>query len=100
MKKYFYATFIVFLYIPAVTIGAELVKPLKDFLKATFWHHWLGKSVMLIALYIVAVLLCSRIRSDESEHAAAQALTWAFVLSLGGARSIFLFFTYEYATHA
>ncbi len=34
-----------------LTIGGEEWKPLKDALKTAFTHHWLGKSVISIAVF-------------------------------------------------
>lgn len=100
MKKYFYATFVTLLYVPIVTIGAELLPPFKNFLKAIFWHHWLGKSMLLIVLYAVLLGIFSlTARNNESELAEARKLSWALALGILGSVSIFLFFTYEFATH-
>ncbi|MDZ4226965.1 MAG: hypothetical protein U1D26_00635, partial [Patescibacteria group bacterium] len=34
-------------------VSAEEVPALKDWLKATFYHHWLGKGALAIAVFIV-----------------------------------------------
>lgn len=93
MKKYYLATLVSLIYIPLITIGGELYKPLKDFLKNTFWHHWLGKSVILIALFILAALVFQK--SSEKENDSQKIIT-IIVLSLLGGSAIFIFFVFEY----
>ncbi len=34
-------------------ISAEEIPTLKNWLKATFYHHWLGKGVLAIGLFVV-----------------------------------------------
>lgn len=99
MKKYFLAAIISLIYIPAVTIVAELVPPLKDFLKNTFWHHWLGKGVILLALFPLLSLAFSKTKDGSAEHE-EKYLTALLGLSVLSALSIFFFFTYEYLKHA
>lgn len=37
-----------------VIITAEEIPELKDWLKQTFYHHWVGKGVLLIGLFTVS----------------------------------------------
>lgn len=46
-----------------VIVAAEEVPELKDWLKQTFYHHWLGKGALSIGLF-TAVTLLLRFRSD------------------------------------
>lgn len=95
MKKFYLAAIISLLYIPIVTISAELVAPLKAFIKSIFWHHWFGKSVILIILFFVLSLIFSRSKNSSSagEEKFLSVITWVAFASVV---SIFLFFTYEY----
>ena len=95
MKKYYIAAIFTILYIPAITVAGELIKPLKDFLKNVFWHHWLGKSVILIAVFIIASLLFGKIK-DENVLSDEKYFSWITRLAFLGALAIFVFFTYEY----
>jgi len=96
MKKYFLATIITLLYIPFVTIAGELNEPFKNFFKNLFWHHWLGKGIMLIVLYTACVLIFSKTKESEKE---AHWLLWIAGVSILGALSIFIFFVSEYLKH-
>ena len=51
-------------------ISAEEVPALKDWLKATFYHHWLGKGALAIAVFIV-VTIAARLqgKTDASKLA-------------------------------
>ncbi len=38
-------------FLTAITIAAEVLAPLKAWLASTFYHHWIGKGVLGIALF-------------------------------------------------
>lgn len=38
-------------------VSAEEVPALKDWLKATFYHHWLGKGALAIIVFIVVTIV-------------------------------------------
>lgn len=95
MKKYALASIITILYVPIITIGGEFMKPLKDGLKNIFWHHWLGKSVVLILLYAILVGIFSRTATTDArqDERLLSTITGVAVVSV---LTIFVFFTYEY----
>lgn len=95
MKKFYFATIGTLLYIPIITIAGELYEPLKNFLKNTFWHHWLGKSVILVVLYILLVLIFSGMK-ENGEEKEGKYLVWIMAIAMLGAFSIFGFFVVEY----
>ena len=37
-------------------VSAEEIPALKDWLKATFYHHWLGKGALAIIVFIVVTV--------------------------------------------
>lgn len=80
--------------IATLTIAGELYKPLKDWLAATFTHHWIGKGVIsFVGFYVVGYilsLLVSGVRSKE-----ATILFGLFWISLLSALAIFGFYYYE-----
>lgn len=41
-----------------LTILAELQAPLKAWLTSTFTHHWLGKSILALAFFLLTWLIC------------------------------------------
>lgn len=95
MKKFYLATIGTLLYIPIITIAGELYEPLKNFLKNTFWHHWLGKSVVLVALYVLLLLIFSNIK-ENGEEREGRYVSFVIGLAFIGAITIFGFFVVEY----
>ena len=76
----------------ALIVSAEEVPALKDWLKATFFHHWLGKGALAIAVFIV-VTIAARLqgKTDASKLAGiifAEAVVAA--LSVGAIAGYFL----------
>jgi len=43
--------------IMVMTLGAELYPPLKTWLAATFGHHWLGKGIISIVIFLAVIAL-------------------------------------------
>ena len=82
------------IFIAAITIEGELAPAFKDWLKTTFYHHWLGKGALAVILFFVLGILLSFIapRSDSALASSARALTWVSILS---ALVILGFFTAE-----
>ncbi len=75
-----------------LVIAAELIEPFKNFLKAVFIHHWIGKGVIItIAFLVFGFLLKNKSSigtfSDEK-------IAWYSVL--GSLIVIFLFFIMEF----
>ncbi len=69
-------------YVVVVTIGAEIYAPLKDFFVKVGGHHWTGKSILTIGLFIVVYFALSRMRdSDKPERG-----IWAVIVNaiIGG----------------
>lgn len=98
MKKYYFAALLALLYIPLITVVAELNKPLKDFIAATFWHHWLGKGVILVGLMVIFSLIFGRTKETTTKQDEKFLMT-LMVLTVIGGLSILGFFTYEYFKH-
>ena len=51
------------LMLAVLVVSAEEIPALKDWLKATFSHHWLGKGALAVGLFAV-VSLTFRMRGD------------------------------------
>ncbi|OGG76264.1 hypothetical protein A2950_01460 [Candidatus Kaiserbacteria bacterium RIFCSPLOWO2_01_FULL_55_19] len=45
------ATIVTVLLLAALIVGAEEIPALKDWLKVTFYHHWLGKGVLALGTF-------------------------------------------------
>lgn len=96
MKKFYFASIITILYIPFVTIVGELFEPLKNFFKTYFWHHWLGKGIVLILLYGTLLLIFGKTKETESDE---KYMSVVLGLSFLSALAIFVFFVVEYGKH-
>ena len=86
--------------IVAITITGELYAPLKDWLKTTFTHHWLGKSIISIAVFAV-VFFVSRLSiavEDESENIGSF-ISALSVFAILGTHALVGFYLYEYLIH-
>ncbi|MDZ4243546.1 MAG: hypothetical protein U1C57_00375 [Candidatus Doudnabacteria bacterium] len=82
-------------FITLITVLADLVPPLKDWLKAVFTHHWIGKGVLSIGLFVFLYLLLKKTLPQPSESRLAsmiRLLSWFAVL---GTLVLFGFFLYE-----
>ncbi|HLD60250.1 MAG TPA: hypothetical protein VI912_04595 [Candidatus Bilamarchaeaceae archaeon] len=67
IESVFLATLLVIVFIATITIFAELYKPAKDWLANNFWHHWLGKGIISIGLFIVISLFGPKIEIKKQE---------------------------------
>lgn len=57
------ATVVTSVMLAALIVSAEEIPVLKNWLKATFYHHWLGKGALALGLFTVVSLLF-RFRRD------------------------------------
>ncbi|MBI3956530.1 MAG: hypothetical protein HY340_00885 [Candidatus Kerfeldbacteria bacterium] len=78
----------------ALTIIGDLYAPLKDWLKATFTHHWIGKGVLGAAFYVVGLWLL-RSRMSGSDETLRRGLWFVFWMALLGTLALAAFFLYE-----
>ncbi|MCP8308839.1 MAG: hypothetical protein H3Z53_10965 [archaeon] len=76
-QSFLLATIVIIILVTSITIGAELYKPLKDWLAITFGHHWVGKGVIaLISFLVVSLGFNSYFRKRESNT-----FRWAIALT-------------------
>ncbi|MBI2426289.1 MAG: hypothetical protein HYV34_00410 [Candidatus Kerfeldbacteria bacterium] len=65
--------------VAVLTVLAELVPALKDWLKATFSHHWIGKGVLALVAFVLVFLIASALAKNVSTQKLAR---WMNVLSI------------------
>lgn len=83
------------IFITAITIFAELEPFIKNWLKNTFWHHWLGKSISSIIVFVLIFLVSLIIPSQPSEEKTVKNL-WRIFWAAGlGTTLVFGFFIYK-----
>lgn len=59
------ASTVTFLMLAVLIVGAEKAPDLKNWLKVTFYHHWLGKGALALILF-TAISLLARFKSDTA----------------------------------
>ena len=82
-------------FVTLVTLLADLAPALKDWLKAVFTHHWIGKGVLAAVLFgLIYFLVLKTAREDAKDRVAP--LLRLLVWSAGfGTIIIFAFFAWE-----
>lgn len=92
------AAIITILSITIIVIGGELYAPLKDWLKHTFTHHWLGKSILSFAIFAVGFLVVYPLqaRFPADEHLLSRSLWWLVRVVLFATIALVVFYLYEY----
>lgn len=84
------------IFIALITIVADLAPALKDWLKSTFSHHWVGKSILSLAFFVISssiASICPCIRADTEKT--TKLLSYLFWSSISSTVAIFLFFIWE-----
>lgn len=95
-------------FITAITIAGELYKvagvdgkmsnPIKDFLKALHGHHWVGKGVWAVGLFVIlSCILYFILRNKKSDGGISWTISLLMWILILGTLAIFGFFTYEFA---
>ena len=82
-------------FVSVVTVVADLVPPLKDWLKTTFTHHWIGKGALSVGLFIVTAFVLARVPMRATEKSLAKVLWMLFWAGLAGTLVIFAFYLWE-----
>ena len=87
------------LVILGLTIGGEFSAPLKGWLKATFTHHWLGKSAISILSFIIFSFIARMFIKDNNEARAEKLLMALFKVSILATLTISVLFFYLFSIH-
>ena len=84
------------IFIAAATIGGELYKPFKDFLAGTFYHHWVGKGVLSVVIFLAVAFVYGFIVRHPTEERVRKYFMILFGVTVIASLSILLFFLYEF----
>ena len=77
-----------------ITIAGELYAPLKDWLKSAFTHHWLGKSIISVAVFVIFWILgMATFRADEDKT--RQSVSVLFTVAVFCTLALAAFFIYH-----
>lgn len=63
-------------------VSAEELPALKDWLKATFYHHWLGKGALAIIVFIVVTIAARLQGKTDTSRLAGIIFAEAIVVAL------------------
>ncbi|OGZ04207.1 MAG: hypothetical protein A2648_01335 [Candidatus Lloydbacteria bacterium RIFCSPHIGHO2_01_FULL_41_20] len=85
--------------VSVLVIGGEFYAPLKDWLKATFTHHWLGKSAISVMSFILFSLIARIFLKNESEDMAEKLLMALFKIAILGTLVLSVLFFYLFSIH-
>ena len=86
------STILTIIYITVITVAADLYPPLKEFLANTFSHHWIGKSVTAIVIFVLFKVI---VLSLKPKIKTAFLLNWLTIISVLATLVILAFFTWE-----
>jgi len=85
-------------FITLLTIGGELYTPLKNLLAEQHHHHWIGKGIWAVSLFVVVWLVTFFIIKPTPPRLAR--LLWMVTLSsIVGTLLLYGFFVYEFFHH-
>jgi len=84
------------IFIAASTVMAELFAPFKDFLKEKFSHHWVGKSVLALLIFLTVSFLGYFILKKSGIDSLPRILLILGLTAVFGSFLILGFFIYEY----
>lgn len=81
--------------VTVITIAGELYAPLKDWLKAVFTHHWLGKSAISVIVFILfSILGMATLSADE--YKTRQSISVLFSVAVLCTLALVAFFVYHF----
>ena len=77
--------------------GGKMVNPIKDLLKALYGHHWVGKGVWAIALFLFSALVFYFVmKSEDDTRSLGKYITLLLWTLIACTLALYGFFTYEY----
>ncbi len=84
------------IFIVLIVMIADLIPDLKNWLMNTFFHHWVGKSVLSLAIFaamsfVFYIFPCVQSGIEKTK----KLLSCLFWVSICSAIAIFLFFVWE-----
>ena len=80
------------IYITVITVAADLYPPLKEALKNASSHHWIGKSITAIVIFVIFKAIFVSLKPKIKT---ALLLNWLTIVSVLATLVILAFFTWE-----
>jgi len=78
-----------------LTVVGDLYSPLKDWLKVTFSHHWIGKGVLSTVALILGGIGGGLFEIDGRKQTADKLLSALAIVLIVGIIALLLFYYYE-----
>ena len=91
LKRHILSGIITIVSIAVLTIIAELNEGIKNLLKNTFYHHWIGKGVVAIVLFIIFAHII-KINTKKDINSLINQL---IILTILSGLAIIIFFTWH-----
>ena len=91
-----YSASISIVVVVAMTIGAELSVPFKNWLAGFTGHHWITKSWISIIVFVISFCIFQFAGKMANEFQTKKALSILEYVSILGFLSILLFYIYEF----
>ena len=80
--------------------GKTMINPIKDFLKALHGHHWVGKGIWAVALFVISsAVMYFAGRNNSGERQLSMYVSMLTIMLIAGTALLFGFFIYEYSIH-
>lgn len=97
LKSITFSAIIAIIFVAAITIIADLIPPIKDWLKNTFTHHWVGKSILSVLIFFVFYFIFYYVpsKSDQTIERLNKSLNYLFWASIFSSLAIIVFFIWE-----
>lgn len=92
-----WGTIIAAVFVALITILAELVPPIKNWLAETHGHHWVGKGIWTLVVFVISSFLSYLSLKLKHQPATARLVYSAGIIALSASLAILLFFVYEYS---
>ncbi len=86
-------------FVTVITILGEVQAPVKDWLKRSFTHHWLGKTWLSIIIFVVLFLSFMRLPMQDEARQTNRAIRLAFWTGALGALALAAFYLSEELQH-
>lgn len=80
-------------FVALTAVGSELYAPMKNFFVSVAAHHWTGKSVFAIGIFVVLYLVMFKMKDSDNPERVIKGL---IVHSVLGGLFIFGYFAWHY----
>lgn len=88
------SSIITFIFLTIITIWAEISEKFKDLLKGMTGHHWITKSILAIALFLILSFLISK--QPKKNHDIQKEAIALIITAIAAALILLGFFTWHF----